>query len=304
LSLKKIYIDGDSGTTGLEIVNRLEHRKDLEVLPVDPLLRKDPAYKLSLAKQADLVVLCLPDQAAREAVSLYGDADTKILDASSAHRTEPGWVYGMPEIGLREQIKQAQKVSNPGCYPTGFILAIEPLVRAGVLSNDDFVTVNAVSGYSGGGRQLIEEYEENKKPEWAVRLYGLGLDHKHLPEMHRYSGLNKAPLFVPSVGDFKQGMLVSIPLEVEPSEVMAIWYKAYQEEPFVEVLQTPQAQLEGGFLSATQQNGTNQVQLSCFGNGDRAVLVARLDNLGKGASGAAVQNLNLMLGLEEGIGLV
>lgn len=308
MKTKKIYIDGDAGTTGLEIVARLQARTDLEVLKVDPNLRKDPVYKLSLAKQADLIILCLPDQAAIEAVKLYSDVNTKILDASSAHRIAEGWVYGMPELGFREDILKAQKVANPGCYPTGFLLAVTPLIRAGLMPTDYPVTVNAISGYSGGGRKMIESYEETTGDSLAVRLYGLGLDHKHLPEMERYSGLVHPPVFAPSVANFKQGMLVSIPLQtaklgLSGERILQVWQKTYATEPFVSVVDEPSNLLDSSFLGATNVNGSNQVELCCFSRPGQALLVARLDNLGKGASGAAVQNLNLMLGLEERSGL-
>jgi len=309
--MKKIFIDGHSGTTGLEIQARLEARPDLRLLLLSEGDRKNPQAKAKMAAQADLVILCLPDEAAKEAVNLYQGLGTKILDASSAHRVDPGWVYGLPELapGQREKIAQAQRVANPGCYPTGFLLALAPLVRAGLVPQDYPVTIQAVSGYSGGGRQMIEEYERPQGEAYALRVYGLDL--KHLPEMAAYSGLNRPPIFVPSVANFRQGMLVMVPLDpnrlnlkgAQPqARVLEVWSQAYGTEGFIRPVVGAQL-LDPKFLQATSLNGTNQVELAAYGHQDQLLLVARLDNLGKGASGAAVQNLNLMLGCEETTGL-
>ena len=311
--MKKIFIDGHSGTTGLEIQARLESREDLLLLLLGEGDRKNPQAKREMASQADLIILCLPDEAAKEAVSLYQGLKAKILDASSAHRVAPGWVYGMAELekGQREKIAQAKKVANPGCYPTGFLLALAPLVRAGLVPKDYPVTIQAVSGYSGGGRQMIEEYEQPLGESYALRVYGLDLKHKHLPEMTAYSGLSSPPIFVPSVANFRQGMLVMVPLDpkrlnlggAQPqARVLGVWQQAYQGEGYVRPVAGAEL-LDPKFLQATALNGTNKVELAAYGHQDQLLLVARLDNLGKGASGAAVQNLNLMLGFEETAGL-
>ncbi|MDT8445281.1 MAG: N-acetyl-gamma-glutamyl-phosphate reductase [bacterium] len=313
--MKSIFIDGHSGTTGLELQERLAGREDLELLLIDAELRKDATAKKQLAAQADLVVLCLPDEAAVEAVELYKDLGCKILDASTAHRTNPAWAYGLPELSpeQRGKISGAPLVANPGCYPTGFLLLVAPLVRAGLLPADYPVVVHAMSGYSGGGRQMIEDYEQEIDSSWAARIYGLDLKHKHKPEMFSHSGLSRAPIFVPQVADFRQGMLVQVALHRDllglksPDalvEIGAIWEQAYGQERFIEPLEGPSlSALDGKFLAATALNGTNRVELMRFGQEDQILLCARLDNLGKGASGAAVQNLNLMLDLEESLGL-
>ncbi|MEL7502068.1 MAG: N-acetyl-gamma-glutamyl-phosphate reductase [Cyanobacteria bacterium J06554_6] len=313
-----VFIDGEAGTTGLQIYARLAERDDLELLRIDPDKRKDQTERTRLLNEADVSVLCLPDEAAREAVSWVTNPAAKILDASSAHRTAESWVYGFPELmaGQRDRIAQSVRVSNPGCYPTGFLACIHPLVSAGLLPTDFPVTINAVSGYSGGGRKLIEQYQQVAKAgiEHATPYgpYGLSFGHKHVKEMHKYSGLDHAPLFVPAVGDFEQGMLVQMPLplwtlETPPTgeQICHTLMEHYSGEAFVKVYpyNTTAALRDGKFLDIKTANGTNQVQLFVFANGTEAILVARLDNLGKGASGAAVQNLNLMLGLPESLGL-
>jgi N-acetyl-gamma-glutamyl-phosphate reductase len=318
----KVFIDGEAGTTGLQIYSRLSERDDLELVSIDPDKRKDASERARLLNAVDVAILCLPDAAAQEAVSLVSQTTVKILDASSAYRTATGWVYGFPELrpGQREQIASAQRVSNPGCYPTGFLACMHPLVAAGVVPATMPITVNAISGYSGGGRQLIEQYEafQAADPQAAAPypygIYGLTFGHKHVKEMHQYSGLAHAPLFVPAVGVFEKGMLVQIPLPLwtldQPPSGQQLYdtlVRHYADEPFVQVF--PLAGVDylrdGKFLDVKAANDTNQVQLFVFANDvtQEALLVARLDNLGKGASGAAVQNLNIMLGLPESLGL-
>jgi N-acetyl-gamma-glutamyl-phosphate reductase len=318
----KIFIDGESGTTGLQIYSRLNQRDDIELVSIEASKRRDATERAKLLNAVDVVILCLPDDAAREAVSLVSSNTVKILDASSAHRTAKGWVYGFPELnpGQREKIASAQFVSNPGCYPTGFLACIRPLIAKELLKSNFPITVNAVSGYSGGGKNLIQKYDSFHEQQaggeslYPYGVYGLQFGHKHVKEMHEYSGLASPPLFVPAVGDFEQGMLVQVPLPLgildEPPSGEVI-YEAiaqyYQSEKFVQVIPLGESTLlrEGIFLDATAMNGTNFVQVFVFANDTtkEVLLVARLDNLGKGASGAAIQNLNIMLGFPEQLGL-
>ena len=262
-------------------------------------------------QQADVVVLCLPDDAARQAVELAPGG--RFLDASTAHRVAADWVYGLPELEAeqRQRIRDARRVSNPGCYPTGFILAVRPLIESGMLLPTTPLKVNAVSGYSGGGKSLIAKYRACDSEAMRVRPYGLALEHKHVPEMHQHSLTASPPLFVPTVGHFHQGMLVQVPLSAGElggagaAEVHEVLRARYAGEPFIHVhgYPVPEAALDAGFLSATERNGSNELDLFVFGHDDQVLLVARYDNLGKGASGAAVQNLNLMLGLPEAAGV-
>ena len=321
-----VFIDGEAGTTGLQIRQRLERRSDLEIVSIDPAKRKDPAARAELLNGVDAVVLCLPDEAAKEAVGLIQSPAVRVVDASTAYRTAPGWTYGFAEMapGQRDAIRASRRVSNPGCYPTGFIGLVRPLVAAGLVPATFPLTVNAISGYSGGGRGLIEEFEAPAPAGTndAFRPYGLHLSHKHLPEMQAHAGLAHPPLFAPAVGRYAQGMIVDVPLQLwalpgkpTPADLHTALLAAYAGERFVEVASGAEcAELQksragaAGYVAALDPealNGGNRMKLYVFGDaqGTQARLIAVLDNLGKGASGAAVQNLNLMLGLEEAAGL-
>lgn len=310
-----VYIDGQSGTTGLEIRARLDAHSSVDVLLIDEAERKDPAARQALLQRADVAVLCLPDDAARDAVALIGDSDTRVIDASTAHRVHPDWTYGLPELPeQRESIENATRVANPGCYPQGYLLFVRPLVDAGLLPTNAALSVNAVSGYSGGGRQMVERYRDaiDDRSSISVRPYALSLQHKHAPEMREYSGLRLAPVFAPSVADYYKGMLVQVPLQLATlpgRPTLATVHKTlvdtYAEEPFIHVQALGQDDGEdSGYLEPTVCNDTNDVDLFVFGNDDQALLIARYDNLGKGAAGSAVQCMNLMLGLPETSALI
>ena len=299
-----IFIDGEAGTTGLQIREKLAGVSGLKLVSLPPEARKNAAAKQKLYREVDVVILCLPDEAAKEAAHLIdgmGADAPRVIDASSAHRVAPGWIYGFPELveGQGEAVAKANKVSNPGCHATGAIALLRPLTDAGVMPKDAPVSIGSVSGYSGGGKSMIEAYETGKAP--AFELYGLGLEHKHMPEIQLYSGLTARPIFAPSVGNFRQGMLVSVPLHLDTlpgkpkiADLIAVFKTHYRGQEHFHVAEsgdTPRIEPES-------LNGTNDIEIHVYPNEARgqALLVAKFDNLGKGASGAAVQNLMLMLG--------
>lgn len=309
-----IYIDGGAGTTGLEIRGRLVGRSELTLANLPEQDRKNPVARSRALNEADVAILCLPDAAAREAMESIRNPAVRVLDASTAHRTADGWVYGFAELerDRRAEIAAAGRVSNPGCYATGFLALVRPLVRAGLVPPDYPLTANAVSGYSGGGKAMIAEFEDENAPSFTpsvLRIYALGLAHKHLPEMRLHAGLAHAPVFAPGVARFYRGMMVEVPLPLwalpgrpEPSDIRAVLAEAYAGEVLVDVAAEDEAPAT---LDAEMLKGSDRMKLFVFGNdkAGQARLVAVLDNLGKGASGAAVQNLNIMLGLPETAGL-
>ena len=305
--MKKVFIDGSAGTTGLRIYERLQARDDIELLTIPEAQRKDPAAKKEYLNAADAAFLCLPDAAAKEAVALVTSPDTVVIDTSTAHRTNDAFVYGFPELtGQREKIMEAKRIANPGCHATGFIALVRPLTEAGLLSKDARLSCFSLTGSSGGGKKMIADYEapENAEALLAPRMYGLGQTHKHLPEMQKVCGLANAPIFCPVVSSYYAGMQVTVPLfkaDVKGGveEIKAL-YRSYYDSGVVKFAETD----ENGFLSAGAFAGNDGLTVGVFGNKDRMLLVSRFDNLGKGASGAAIQNMNLALGFEETEGLV
>ncbi len=311
---KKIYVDGQSGTTGLKINERLSRYSELEIIAIDREKRRDPAERAKCINSADIVFLCLPDDAAKEAVGLAANPDTKIIDASTAHRTAEGWAYGLPELSAahRNAIRESKRVSNPGCHATAFILSAYPFIRHQIMAADYPVTCQSLTGYSGGGKSLIEKFEQNDgKNDYAKapRPYALSLNHKHLPEMMLHSGLQEPPVFVPILGNNYKGMAVMLPIHTKllakkmtAKNLHELLSEHYQNEKFVSVMPyCDDTFLFDGGVDITVCNDTNQAEIFVFGNEAKgsALIVTRIDNLGKGASGAAIQNMNIMLGLPE-----
>ncbi len=313
-----VYIDGQEGTTGLQIYDRLGKREDITLLQIDPEKRKDVEERRRLLNAADLVFLCLPDAAAREAVALIDNPDTRVIDASTAHRTAPGWVYGFPELrGQREGIKTARFVANPGCYATGFISIVRPLVDLGLLDKSARLSCFSLSGYSGGGKKLIAQYERDNRPPAlsSPALYGMLQNHKHLPEMQKLCGLDCPPVFTPIVDDYYKGMAATVPLHMDQLQRVSTLHQVWQAlssyynrgKGVVQVegdLADPETGIDSGFkIYANQWRGKDTLSLLIAGNNQQFTITALFDNLGKGASGAAVQNMNLMLGFPEPEGL-
>lgn len=311
----KIYIDGQEGTTGLKILERFSGREDITLLTIDPEKRKDADERKRLIHASDITFLCLPDAAAIEAVALAEGSDTRIIDASTAHRTNPAWAYGFPELSAahREKIRTSARVAVPGCYASGFISLVYPMISAGLLPQHYPVQAFAVSGYSGGGKKAIAQYESDPRDAAfdAPRLYALGQTHKHIPEMQQISGLAYPPMFSPFICDYYNGMIVSVPLQARLlqkkmtlADIHAMFCQHYANQQFVKVrAMQGEDVLENGFMPANTLAGTNTLEIFVCGNDDRISLCARLDNLGKGASGAAVQCMNIMLGVPEETGL-
>ena len=305
--MTKVFIDGSAGTTGLRIVERLEQRRDLELLILPDELRKDPAARADALATAEIAFLCLPDDAAREAVALAQGMKVKIIDTSTAHRVNPDWTYGMPELaGQKEKLLQSSRIANPGCHASGFVALVAPLVQQGLLSPDAALTCFSLTGYSGGGKKMIAEYESSDRSALlqAPRQYALTQQHKHLKEMSAISGLSAAPIFCPIVGDFYSGMEVTVPLFAKdckgsPDQIKDL-YKAYYRDGLIRYADSADPD---GMLSAAAFALRDDMVVSVYGNEDRILLTARFDNLGKGASGAAIQNMNLLLGAEETAGL-
>ena len=302
-----VFIDGSAGTTGLKIVERLSARKDLNLILLSEEKRKDISARKEAINSCDLAFLCLPDAAAIEAVSLIENEKVKVIDTSTAHRVNPAWAYGFPEIrGLKEKIQNSKRIANPGCHASGFIALVSPLIDAGVMDKDAALTCFSITGYTGGGKKMIAEYESADKPTLygAPRQYGLTQTHKHLPEMKEICGLNTLPIFCPIVADFDRGMEVTVPLfkkdiKTDLAGVKEIYKNTYSGK----LVRFKDCADEGGFLSSTSMRGRDDMEISVFGNDDRILLVSRFDNLGKGASGAAIQNMNILLGVEETTGL-
>ncbi|MFA5309703.1 MAG: N-acetyl-gamma-glutamyl-phosphate reductase [Dehalococcoidales bacterium] len=313
---KTVFVDGQHGTTGLKIRERLHGRSDIEVIEIPEDKRKDAAAKQKLINEADIVFLCLPDDAARESAGLVKNSAVCVIDGSTAHRVTEGWAYGLPELkkDQRARIKKSKRIAVPGCHATGFVLMLYPLVAKGIVAADYPVSCHAVAGYSGGGKAMITDYDNANAPDYIKnpRPYALALNHKHIPEMTKYAGLARPPVFAPTVVNVYNGEIISIPLVPErlakrmtAGEIRETLAEHYAGEKFVKVMPYPADEyLKNGFLTFTDNNGTNNLEIFVFGGEDRVLLSARYDNLGKGASGAAVQNMNLVLGVAEDTGLV
>lgn len=305
--MHKVFIDGSAGTTGLKIFDRLSARKDIQLITLSEELRKDISARKDALNESDVAFLCLPDVAAIEAVSLIENKNTAVIDTSTAHRVNSAWEYGFPELfGRRERIKNSKRIANPGCHASGFIALIEPLVRAGVIDKSLALTCFSITGYTGGGKKMIAEYEGEEKPilYGAPRQYGLGQTHKHLPEMKQICAIDTAPCFCPIVSDYDRGMEVTVPLfgkDVNGNieKIKEVYSKVYNGA----VVKFKDGADEGGFLSASSMKGKDGMEISVYGNEERIILVSRFDNLGKGASGAAIQNMNVLLGVDETLGL-
>ncbi len=306
----KVYIDGQVGTTGLQLRQKLQNHTEVEILLISEELRKDEAERKRLMNEADVVFLCLPDDAAREAVKLVENPNTCVIDASTAHRVDPNWTYGFPELSpaYREAIQHSKRIANPGCHATGFIAAVYPLVELGIISPDYPLTAHSLTGYSGGGKAMIADYEDEGRPVLfdSPRQYGLSQKHKHLPEMQHVTGIDAPPVFCPIVADYYSGMATCIPLisslfkkKVTKAELFALLKDYYKDAALIDV-----AEEETNFLAANPLSDTNRLTLYVQGNDERMTLTCVFDNLGKGASGAAVQNMNIVLGLDETTGLL
>ena len=309
----KVFVDGQEGTTGLQINEYLAKRADVALLKIDSDKRKDLAERKRLINESDVTFLCLPDDAAKESVALVDNPKTCVIDASTAHRVDPAWTFGLPELAKdqRARIRASKRIANPGCHASAFILALKPLVASGLVAVDTQIAANSITGYSGGGKSMIAHYESPSRIN-APRPYALGLAHKHLPEMQAYSGLAVAPIFQPIVGPFYKGLAVTAYLhpqqftrKASPVDVQKLLADYYADEAFIRVAPLDlEANTDGGFFNVEGSNDSNRVDMFVFGNDERMLLIARLDNLGKGASGAAVQAMNVHLGVEESLGLV
>lgn len=304
--MKKVFIDGSAGTTGLRIYERLSERKDIELIILTDDLRKDASAREDAIKSADIAFLCLPDDAAREAAGLAGDSDVCIIDTSTAHRTSDGWTYGFAEIAdLGEKIRDSKRIANPGCHASGFISLVAPLREAGIIGEDEQLSCFSLTGYTGGGKKMIAEYEHDKAELLtAPRVYGLTQEHKHIPEMMKVCGITKAPVFVPAVADFPCGMEAVVPVAASQvrggiKEIRQVYMDYYRGK----IVHFNDNADENGYLSSCAFAGRDDMEISVFGNDDRMLLVSRFDNLGKGASGAALQNMNIVLGADETEGL-
>ena len=308
VKLKKIFIDGSAGTTGLRIYERIGGRTDIELIRLPEEERKDPAYRRAALNTADIAFLCLPDEAAIEAVGMIEDPDTVVIDTSTAHRTAPGWVYGFPELNPQQRaaIAEAKRVANPGCHASGFVALVAPLVQQGILEPGALLSCFSLTGYSGGGKKMIAAYEDSARSALldAPRQYGLTQQHKHLKEMKALCALENEPVFCPIVGDFYSGMEVTVPLFARQvngtADDIRDIYRTYYTDGLVRFTEAPDSD---GLLSAAALAGRDDMEISVFGNDTRILLTARFDNLGKGASGAAIQNLNILLGIDQAMGL-